>query len=376
LNQLALTDRSWAALLERACGDRLISAVFQPIVDTARGVVCGYEALSRFHASGPSSPQEWFSAAALHGYSGRLEAAALETILGHRDALPQNCFLSINLSPDGLVAPEVQAVLGAQDDLARIVVEITEQTPVEDYAGTSAILDAMRARGALVAVDDTGAGYASLRHLLDLRPNLVKLDRSLVTGVDADPARASAVAAIGAFAGELDAWLLAEGVETDAELERLLDLGVPLVQGYLLGRPGPEMGGIDPRLALRLRTRRGVLRHQPLLGLARPAPTVRSAPDLVAACTVIVDQHERPLEVVVPGNDGRRASRYPAMGVQPHDDLVDVALRATARPTEERFAPLCLCDELGRVQGLIPVDALLESLGREVRRLRGKASPD
>jgi EAL domain-containing protein (putative c-di-GMP-specific phosphodiesterase class I) len=361
---LEATDNDWAQLLDSVCRERLIAPVFQPIVDLARGVICGYEGLSRFPgAVDLGGPEAWFAAATWHGYSGRLEALALTAILDHRSDLPANAFLSVNLSPGALHAPEVRAALSARHELSGVVFEITEQTPVEDYEALDVVLTDLRSRGAMIAVDDTGSGYASLSHLLALRPQFVKLDRKLVTGVDHDPSRAAAVAAIGAFAGELDAWLIAEGVETADELERLTELSVPMVQGYFLGHPAPTMQGVAVTAALRLsehRTRRTAGR---LVALAQTAPTVRAAPDIVAQITVLVDDSARPLELFVP-DGGRRVQRYAAMCVQPHDDISAAALRATGRAIEHRYAPLCLCDDLGRLTGVITIDRLLEAFAR------------
>ncbi|MBV9818889.1 MAG: EAL domain-containing protein [Solirubrobacterales bacterium] len=359
-----LADKSWCGVLERVCRERLIAPAFQPIVDLARGVVCGYEGLSRFTVDVQlGGPDEWFAAAAWHGYAGRLEAVALEAILASRPELPPNAFLSLNLSPDALRAPEVAVVLGHAEDLAGVVIEITEQAPVEDYAALEQVLGGLRARGAMVAVDDTGSGYASLRHLLALQPQFVKLDRTLITGVDHDPRRSSAVAAIGAFAGQLDAWLIAEGVETHAELDRLLELGVPLAQGYLLGRPAPDMRRLPPELAARLREHHTLRRSGVLNALARPAPTMRRTPNLLDRLTVLVDEVDRPQQVLVP-RGGRRLDRHPAMCVQPHDEIRDVALRAITRHDDHRYAPLCLCDDLGRLAGVITIASLLENLAR------------
>jgi EAL domain-containing protein (putative c-di-GMP-specific phosphodiesterase class I) len=361
---LEIADRMWPALLERTCSENLISPVFQPIVDISRGVVCGYEGLSRIQEMpGTAGPQEWFAAAALHGYAGRLEAVALAALLGQRHELPANCFLSVNLSPDSVLAPEVAAVLAGPDDLSGVVVEITEQTPVEDYEALTEALSRLRSRGAMVAVDDTGAGYASLSHLLALRPQFVKLDRALVAGLDRDPHRAAAVAAIGAFAGELDAWVVAEGVEHEAELERLTELGVPLVQGFLLGHPDPGMHQLSSAMSARLRERRDSRRVSELAGLARPAPRVRGAPKIVIETTVLVDDRGRPLNVFVPGG-GRRADRHAAMCVHAGDDVRDVALRAAARRSEDRYGPICLCDDLGTLSGVISIESLLETLAR------------
>lgn len=358
------SDTSWALRLERTCREGLISPVFQPIVDLARGVVCGYEGLSRF--PGPpelGGPEGWFAAAAWHGYAGRIEAQALARILDHRRELPVNAFLSVNLSPGALRAPEVREVLRGFGELSGVVFEITEQTPVEDYAALDEILDELRARGAMIAVDDTGAGYASLSHLLALRPQFVKLDRKLVSGVDRDASRAAAVAAIGAFAGELDAWLVAEGVETGAELDRLLELSVPLVQGYFLGRPDARMQDVAAPAVRRLSAGQARRSTGALAALAHPAPAVQTVPEIVDRLTVRVDEAGRPLELFVP-EGGRRLHRYAAMCVQPHDNISAVALRATGRAVEHRYAPLCLCDDLGRLVGIITIAGLLETLAR------------
>lgn len=364
-----LGEPLWPALLERVCDGRELEVAFQPIVDLARGIVCGYEGLARFHSGGP---QEWFGAAAWYGYAPRLEALALAAILRRREELPDDCFLSVNLSPLGLLCPEVRDLLRDGVDLQGLVIEVTEQAPVEDYQELGRELDRLRVHGAVIAVDDVGAGYAGLRHLIALRPQFVKLDRALVAGVDADGHQAAAVSAIGALAGELDAWLIAEGVERVEELSELCDLEVPLAQGFLLGRPRDVMFGMDWRAKNLLRARR---RDKGGLGeLARPAPAVRVRPEIVAEPTVLVDEHRRPREVIVPAG-GRRVAQHPAMCVQGEEDLREVALRAVARPSADRVGPLCLCDELGRFSGLIGVERMLEALAREPRAGERRREP-
>lgn len=360
-----ITDESWPPLLEQVCREGLIEPVFQPIVDLSRGIVCGYEGLARIQATAVTSgPQAWFAAAAWHGFSGRFEALALEAILGRRADLPDNCFLSVNLSPDAVLAAEVQAVLDSWPDLRAVVLEVTEQSPVEADGALVRCLDRLRDRGAMIAVDDTGAGYASIAHLLSLRPQFVKLDRSLITGIDRDPHRAAAVAALGAFAGELDAWIIAEGVEHSAELERLIDLGVPLAQGYFLGRPDQQMQPLSDSGAAQIRQRQAIRLSNSLVSLAQPAPAVRAAPAIVAEITVLIDDHDRPLRILEPAG-GRRIGGHPAMCVQASDGIRNVALRAAGRQTQSRYAPICLCDDLGRLIGVISIDKLLETLARQ-----------
>jgi EAL domain-containing protein (putative c-di-GMP-specific phosphodiesterase class I) len=362
---LEVTDRAWPLLLERVCQRRAITPFFQPIVDLARGVVCGYEGLSRIQEDGvDAGPEAWFAAAAWHGYATRLEVTALEVILAERAAVPGNCFLSVNSSPATLMTDEFLSVLGAQTDLSGLVIEITEQSPVEDYAALMERCNRLRERGAQIAVDDTGAGYAGFRHLLTVRPEIVKLDRSLVSNVDNDPSRAAAVSALGAFAGVLDAFVIAEGVERASELERLIGLGVPLVQGYYLGKPAPAMLELAPQVTREIQARLAQRRSSALDRLARPALVASSDPDLVAETTVLVDGDGRPVSVFEPGG-GRRFQRHAAMRVQTTEDLAQVALRAVSRRSEDRFSPVCLCNDLGQFVGLIGMETVLEQLAAD-----------
>ena len=215
---------------------------YQPILDTARGTVVGYESLARFGGPPHVTPDRWFAAARAAGVGVELEARALRTAFGARAALPPNCFLTVNVGPEALVAEPVAAVFAAAGDLRGVVVEITEQTAVADYDALVTAIAPLRAAGAMLAVDDAGAGFASLKHITVLRPDFVKVDRDLVAGIDTDETKAAVVEALGRLTSRLDAWLVAEGVETTAELDRLLSLRVPLAQGYGLGPAGAGDG--------------------------------------------------------------------------------------------------------------------------------------
>jgi EAL domain-containing protein (putative c-di-GMP-specific phosphodiesterase class I) len=159
-------------------------------------------------------------------------------------------------------------VWGEHHDLSGIVVELTEQAPIESYRALEPDLEALRAAGALLAVDDAGAGYAGLRHVLALRPAIVKLDASLVTGLDSDRAKRSLIELVATFASRIDARVLAEGVERARELEALVALGVPLVQGHFLGFPGSPWSGLRSEATALLGGRT----------VQRPHGTLRSLP--------------------------------------------------------------------------------------------------
>ncbi len=137
--------------------------------------------------------------------------------------------------------------------LDRLILEITEHETVAHYSRLNRALDPMRSQGLRVAVDDMGAGYSSLRHILQIRPDLIKLDMSLCSGIDKDPARRALASALISFSREIDSQLVAEGVETEEERDVLRSLGVNLVQGFLLGRPS-TLGEQKGLLGYSLRT--------------------------------------------------------------------------------------------------------------------------
>ncbi|HEU4911214.1 MAG TPA: EAL domain-containing protein [Actinomycetes bacterium] len=213
-----------------------LTAVYQPIVDVQRGVAVGYEALARFPDG--ASPDTWFTRAASAGLGVQLEVVAISTALPALAVLPADTYLSVNASEEALRSEALLNILdGVQPE--RVVLELTEHVVVADVPGLLDALAPLRARGVRLAVDDTGSGYSGLRQLLDLRPDILKIDRGLTQGIDSDPARQALAWALSWFAGSTDATVVAEGIETEAELETLRSLGVGCGQGYYLGRPGP-----------------------------------------------------------------------------------------------------------------------------------------
>ncbi len=222
------------SVLER----REVDVHVQPVVDMRTGTVVGHEALSRFPGA-DQGPATLFADAAAVGLGVQLELLAARATLDVAGRLPRGLPLAVNLSPQALLSPEVGAVLldGARG--TALTVEITEHDPIEDYGPVLAALEPLRAAGVRLSVDDAGAGYASLRHILRLRPDTIKLDIALVSGVDTDPARQAMTAAMVTFAAETGATLVAEGVETAVERDALLTRGVRLGQGHLFGRPVP-----------------------------------------------------------------------------------------------------------------------------------------
>jgi EAL domain-containing protein (putative c-di-GMP-specific phosphodiesterase class I) len=341
----------------------LIRPVFQPIVDLRRSAVQGYEMLARLANDPAGTPLQWLAAAERHGLGSALEASLVAAGIHAREHLPRGTYLSINVSPGALVSADVRAVLdAAPGGLEQIVVEVTEQKPVDNYAELAMVLDRARAAGARVAVDDAGAGYASLQHVLRLRPEYVKLDRGLIADADVDPAKLALIEAVGLFAGRLDAALVAEGIERRAEQETLAGLAVPLGQGFLFGRPGPSLVRDVPIAGLRAVT--GALSAL----LDGPPAAVLDAGLLAAGAeppagargqvVVVIERDGRPTGLLMPEGGGW-AHRAQPMLASLDEPALSVARRALARPNATRLDPVCACLPDGRFAGLVGVERLL-----------------
>ncbi len=220
-----------------------LAAAFQPILDLRTGLVAGYEALSRFSAPEMRPPNAWFAQAHRCGLGYELEAKAIATALAVTGR-PPGTYLTLNLSPSALTSDAVQAVLPPR--LTDLVIEITENELLTDDPGFESALRDVRARGGRIAVDDAGAGYAGLKHVMRLAPDLIKLDRSLVAGVHQDPARGALISSFVRFARDSDATVCAEGIETLEDLSRLADLDVTFGQGYVIARPAPGWAPATP----------------------------------------------------------------------------------------------------------------------------------
>jgi EAL domain-containing protein (putative c-di-GMP-specific phosphodiesterase class I) len=215
-----------------------LTIAYQPIWNIGQHRPVGFECLARFTGTPSRPPNLWFSEAAEIGRGPELELAAVRLALQALPRLPQDVYLAVNVSPETVLAPDFLPVLEGHP-LARIVLEVTEHAAIANYAGLTDRLQSLRGAGMRLAVDDAGAGYAGLHHILELRPDLIKLDMGLTRDVDSDPARQALATALVAFARDTGSEIVAEGVETEAELHALGALGVGLAQGYLLGRPMP-----------------------------------------------------------------------------------------------------------------------------------------
>lgn len=226
-----------------------LSMVFQPILRLETGQAVGFEALARFPASPPRGPDAWFREAAEIGLGAALEITAIRAALRHLRQVPSEAYMSVNVSPETVCTA---AALGALDvePPTRLAIELTEHARVTDYDLLAQRLAALRRRGVRVIVDDAGAGFASLRHILQLAPDAIKLDRSLIGGIHNDRAKRALAGSLVSFARDTGTSIIAEGIETREELDALRGLGVSHGQGFYLGRPTP-LRSTEPSLSRR-----------------------------------------------------------------------------------------------------------------------------
>lgn len=217
--------------------------VLQPIVELDSGVRIGAEALSRFPPKWGKPPDVCFAEAHSVGLGDELELQALAAAAEHLDVVPG--YIAMNISPATLLTPEASELL---DRLAldRVLLELSEHDQVEDYDALIAVLAPLRARGLRLAIDDVGAGFSSLRHIVLTAPDVIKLDRSMIDGVSADPVLTTLVRSLVAFGHDCGSQVVAEGVETEQDATALRDLGVDFGQGWHFGRPAPVQDLIEP----------------------------------------------------------------------------------------------------------------------------------
>lgn len=232
--------------LQSILGGDGLSIVFQPIFELDSEKVSGFEALSRFAFEPYRTPDRWYEDAWRLGMGVDLELFAIEAALSELDRLPPPFYVSVNASPETVLSSRFTRVIG-EFPPERVIIEITEHAHIDDYDAINNTLDKIRGMGVRLAIDDVGAGYAGLHHILRLAPDVFKLDFVLTRDVDTELPRQALASAATAFGQQIGAMIVAEGVETKAELKMLRSLGVRFAQGYLLGRPAPlEDAGPPP----------------------------------------------------------------------------------------------------------------------------------
>lgn len=261
----AAARRQQRAQIRAILRDTRLNTVLQPIVDLGSGTAIGFEALARFDAEPAQPPNVWFAIAEGVGLGRELELAAVRSALSHLDALSADAYLAVNVSPETAVTREFAGLLehGARD---RLVIEVTEHAAIADYPHFNSSVARLRFRGLRYAVDDAGAGFATFSHILSTKPDMVKLDMSLIRDIHRDLARRALLHGLLYFIEQINATAVAEGVETLEEAEALTRLGVHCAQGYYFGRPGelPRLHGNAASDDRHLTVRPGRIRVMPI----------------------------------------------------------------------------------------------------------------
>lgn len=377
----AAAEARWDAALAQVVADPSSPALHaQPIVELAGGQVAGYEMLSRFPTDVVRAPPDaWYAAADARGISATLQARVVRRVVEDLQTLPGNAFATVNLDPHLIGDPEITDALAARPRLDRLVLELTENTRPRGHHLLDALVADLRSRGGMVAVDDAGTGYAGLTQMLRLRADLIKVDCELVSGIDTDPVKRAMVAMLGELSGQMDAWLLCEGIETRGELEVLLEMGVPLGQGYHLGRPAAHLTlGVAPEIAEQIaRASAARRRTDEVVTLVRAATTARTTGGRGAAhggaepgdpaADVLLDSTGRPVLV---RDDCLRPGEPPwreATLVATTTSVREAALRAVSRPPAERGVPLVCTDGRGTVVGTVTLTDLVVALVRSTQ---------
>lgn len=222
--------------IRRLIGNGTLEMVFQPIYKVDRGQLVAFEALARFPLAPARSPDAWFAEAEAVGLGIDLEYLACRKALDVLTSFDESVRITVNLSPAAIVSPLFAEVF-ADAPVERIVVEMTEHAVVQDYDALRRSLAPLRQRGLRLAIDDVGAGHSTFRHILDLGPDLVKLDRTLIRGLHRDSARRALAEALTLYGRQIGCEVIAEGIEDEADLAVIRQIGITRLQGFLLGGP-------------------------------------------------------------------------------------------------------------------------------------------
>jgi EAL domain-containing protein (putative c-di-GMP-specific phosphodiesterase class I) len=367
-----VSETAISRLIDRRGRCRL---AYEPVADLARGVICGYEALARFPEA--MSQERWATEARARGLEPDVDAFLVGSVLAARESLPDDSFLSFNIDQATLLREPVQRVLAEAGRLDRLVVELCPCAPDGEERELLAAVGRLRKAGATIAVDGVGDGHGTLRQVALLRPEFVKLDPSLVRGVDHDDARLVIVETIGHLASRLDAWVIAQGVTTVEELDALIQLRAPLAQGTLIGVTAKTLTRVGFALSSYVRER-GAAATEPgaLLALLerREALALDSGraerAALFAAHPAIMhlpllDAGRRPVAMLERAAFEHGGGPVEALlVVTPPSRVAEVARRAMLRPAATRFHPLVCCDVRGKYLGVVPVERLVDALAR------------
>lgn len=331
--------------------ESLLRVVVQPVLDLVGGTVAGWEVLSRPVPELGTDPRALFDDAERAGLAADLHAVALRAALALRATAPPDTFLTINIDPRSIVEAAVRRTMQEAGDLHGVFVELTEQDWPDDDTAVLHEVRSLREQGALIAMDDVGAGYSGLARMLQVRPQLIKLDRDLIADLGQDPAARALVRAVGELAASLDAWLLVEGVEREDQLAAAVHEGVPLGQGYLLGRPEAPWPVVDSGPLRRLVSVLSL--DDAVVSLLRPPESF----------PVVRDDTGRPVRVGHRQPDGS-LWHHPVLTMAPSTPVTEALERALTRCPADRFSPVLVTSREGTLLGVVLVEDLVAAVTR------------
>jgi EAL domain-containing protein (putative c-di-GMP-specific phosphodiesterase class I) len=223
--------------VSKVLSNKHIKTVFQPIYHVDEKRVIGYECLSRFLNTPYRTPDIWFEEAQFTGLGEELEIMAITAALDKVNLFPADINFSLNISPEYVINGAVERALDQHIFNKKIILEVTEHAQITDYHAFRKAIQSLRKQGVRLAIDDVGACYSSLHHILELGADIIKLDISLIRNIDTDTSRKALTAALLAYAKETSCEVLAEGVETKQEFSELVRLGIKKIQGYFISQP-------------------------------------------------------------------------------------------------------------------------------------------
>lgn len=341
-----------------------LSMVAQPIVSLDNGGVVGYEALARF--AGDISTERLFMQASELGLGAELEAIALQQGLALLRFLPHGFVLHVNVSPTYLGMSEIDGIL-LTARLDRVVIELTEHIPVSETGQLRRRLGVYKSLGARIALDDAGAGYGGLELMYELEPDMIKIDRFLISDIDHSDSKSAVVATLVASAKRKGIKVVAEGLESAAEFDAASRLGIDFGQGYWIAKPGPGLPRVDAaKLSRHSRKERNVTLGRELAEVTEPVTTALGSSSFVGVqFGVGVDFYGRPLFVWSKDADGVEHVRN-ATEVESGSSVQECTRRALGRSLETRFDPLVVTDHARRVLGITRLERLLNvAAGRQ-----------
>jgi EAL domain-containing protein (putative c-di-GMP-specific phosphodiesterase class I) len=341
-----------------------VTLSYLPILDVARGTAAGYETVYR--SGSAADPDLHVSESTAPGQEGRLAARTVSLALAAAATLPANTFLTVPMAVGVAASAAVRSVLRDHGSLAGVVLDIVGPIGPAPDPALEATVATYRAAGALISVGGQGAAQPELTSIVRLKPAVLRLGRDWVRGVDTSKAKHSAVELIGRLADQLDAWILAEGVSTAAELRALAGLAVPLAQGPFIG--AAQVGW--PQITAHAKTVLPLADKAPdgvLRGLLQPAYTTTDARAAVLPgqrgfdVVVVVDERRRPSVLLEPDGAGGW-TKSDVLTVNVDTPLPDAVRRAMTRPRTARYSPLVCTDEAGRFLGILSIDRLVTHL--------------